>query len=162
DNENIEISSDGSRVDFHRDVDDVKIDLNDVENIHFEALGGADNIVVDDVSGTDLSGAVTVDLEGTVGSGIGDGQVDTVTVNATAGNDMISVQSYNGSIFVFGSPTEVIIRHPEATDQLVIYGHGSDDVIMASQVEAGLISLTLRGGEGQDHLYGGLGNDVVF
>ena len=30
------------------------MDLNDVERIEFQALGGADNIVVHDLSGTDV------------------------------------------------------------------------------------------------------------
>ena len=77
---------------FFRDVANVTMDLNDVERIDFHALGGADNIVINDVTGTDLPLAgVAVDLEGALGSGVGDGQVDQVTVNGTAGNDTINV-----------------------------------------------------------------------
>ena len=39
---------------FFRDIANVTMDLNDVEGINFKALGGADNIVVNDLSGTDL------------------------------------------------------------------------------------------------------------
>ena len=39
---------------FFRDVDNVTMNLNGVEKIDFNALGGADNIVINDVTGTDL------------------------------------------------------------------------------------------------------------
>ena len=48
---------------FFRDVANVTMDLNDVEHIDFRALGGADNIVVGDLSGTDVT-EVNIDLRG--------------------------------------------------------------------------------------------------
>ena len=51
---------------FFRDIANVTMDLNDVETIDFNALGGADNIVVNDLSGTDVT-EVNIDLAGTVG-----------------------------------------------------------------------------------------------
>src|SRR5262249_5299460 len=57
--ENIDISANGSRVRFFRDVGNVAMDLNGVETVEFHALGGADTVVVEDVTGTDLvNGAV--------------------------------------------------------------------------------------------------------
>jgi Ca2+-binding RTX toxin-like protein len=164
DNENIDISANGGHVRFHRDVDNVTMDLNGVENIHFEALGGADNIVVNDVSGTDLAlSGVAIELEGTLASGVGDGAIDTVTVNGTAGSDTIRVSNpYNYDILIIGSPAIVNILHSEATDQLVINGLGSNDFIDASVLQADHISLTLDGGGGNDTLWGSQGNDVVF
>ncbi len=53
--ENIDISANGGRVTFFRNVANVVMDSNDVESIDFNALGGADNIVVNDLSGTDLT-----------------------------------------------------------------------------------------------------------
>ena len=68
---------------FNRDVANVTMDLNDVEQIDFRALGGADNIVVGDLSGTDVT-QVNLDLRGPWGSG--DGAADTITVSATRGD----------------------------------------------------------------------------
>ena len=48
------------------------MDLNDVESISFNALGGADNIVVNDLSGTDVT-EVDINLGGAGGAG-DDGQ----------------------------------------------------------------------------------------
>ena len=84
--ENIDISANGSRVRLFRDVGNVTMDLNGVENIQFNALGGADTITVNDLTGTDAK-QVNIDLSATPGSGQGDGAADTVIVNGTAGND---------------------------------------------------------------------------
>ena len=59
--ENIDISANGERVRFFRDIANVTMDLNDVERIDFNALGGADTITVNDLSGTDVT-AVNLDL----------------------------------------------------------------------------------------------------
>src|SRR5262249_28801528 len=88
--EHINISAKGSRVRFSRDVANITMDLNGVEQIDFNALGGADNITVSDLTGTGVT-QVNLDLAGTPGSGLGDGQADTVAVNGTNGNDAIQV-----------------------------------------------------------------------
>ncbi len=84
--ENIDIAANGGRVRFFRDVANVTMDLDDVETIDFRALGGADNVVVGDLSGTDLT-LNSIDLGGPNGGG--DGQADTVTVNGTNGADVV-------------------------------------------------------------------------
>ena len=53
--EQITISANGGRVTFFRDVANVVMDLNDMESIDFNALGGADKITVNDMSGTDVT-----------------------------------------------------------------------------------------------------------
>src|SRR5262249_12390380 len=88
--ENIDISGDGSRVPLFRNVGNVTMDLNGIEQINFNALGGADSVVVNDLTGTGVT-QINLDLAAVPGSGIGDGQADTVIVNGTAGNDAIPV-----------------------------------------------------------------------
>ena len=61
--ENIDISANGERVRFFRDVANITMDLNDVERIDFNALGGADTITVNDLSGTDVT-QVNLNLAG--------------------------------------------------------------------------------------------------
>src|SRR5262249_29656594 len=70
-NEKIDISANGSRVRFTRDIANVTMDLNGVEDIDFNAKGGADTITVNDLSGTGVT-QVNLDLAGTPGSGVGD------------------------------------------------------------------------------------------
>src|SRR5262249_28272023 len=87
-NENINIAANGGAVLVSRDVGAVTMDLDDVEHIEFRALGGADNIVVGDLSGTDVT-TIDIDLRGPNGGG--DAAADTVTVNATQGDDTFGV-----------------------------------------------------------------------
>jgi Ca2+-binding RTX toxin-like protein len=158
-NENINISANGGRVLFFRDVAAVTMDLNDVEHIDFRALGGADNIVIGDLSGTDVK-TVDVDLRGPNGGG--DGAADTITVNATQGADAFGVAGDAGGITVFGLPEVVnIFFQEQANDRLVLNGQGGDDVIDATSLEADAIQLTMNGGLGVDILLGSAGNDLV-
>ena len=116
-------------------------------HIQFNALGGADNITVNDLTGTDVS---EVDLN----LGGNDGAADTVTLNATNGNDVITItQDANGVITVTGLAEDVKISGMEANDRLVINGLGGDDVITASGLTAGIL-LTENGGDGDDVLIG--------
>jgi Ca2+-binding RTX toxin-like protein len=163
-NENIDISANGERVRFVRDVAVITMDLNDVEGVMFNALGGADNIVIGDVSGTDLAlSGIGIDLAGA--TGVGDGQVDTVTVGGRNGDETININSANDGVndlvSITGSPATVNIYHAEATDRLVVNSLGGDDVINASGLVAGGISLTVNAGQGEDVVIGSQGDDLV-
>ena len=87
--ERIDLSANGNRLRFFRDVGNITMDTADVERVNFKALGGADVVTVNDLSGTDVTN-VNADLEGTPGAG--DGQVDTIVVNGTNDNDTIEVE----------------------------------------------------------------------
>lgn len=71
------------------------MDVNEVEQVDLEALGGTDQTTVNDLSGTDVED-ITVDLEGVLDGGAADGAADTVTVNATDGVDDIDVAAVAG------------------------------------------------------------------
>ena len=88
--ENFDVSANGQRVRFFRDAGNITMDLNDVEQIDLDALGGRDTLTVNNMSGTDLT-TFNSDLEATLGGGVSDGQPDTVTVNGTDGNDAVVV-----------------------------------------------------------------------
>ena len=158
--ENIDISANGARVRFFRDVGSVTMDLNDVETIEFKALGGADNITVGDLTGTDVV-EVDIDLAGTLGGSSGDGQVDQVNVSGSTGDDAITVSESGGVVSVSGLAAQTTIVHADATDRLVVSGLAGADVINASALAAGKITLELRGGLGADLLVGSAGNDII-
>ena len=84
--EKIDISANGGRVRFTRDVANITMDLNGVETIDFNALGGADTITVDDLSRHRRQRRSTSTSAATPGSGTGDGAADTVIVNGTNGS----------------------------------------------------------------------------
>ena len=157
--ENVDIVANGGRVLFNRNIANVVMDLNDVERIDFRALGGADNIVVGDLSGTDAT-QIDLDLRGPNGGG--DGAADTVTVTGTNGDDVIGVTGDAGGVQVSGLQAGVNILFPEAAnDRLTINGLGGDDVINASDLEADGIQLTMNGGLGEDLLIGSEGDDLI-
>ena len=161
-NENIDISANGERVRFTRDIAAITMDLNDVERIRFNALGGADNIVVNDLSGTDVK-EVEINLAAAIGGGAGDGAADKVTVQGSNGNDtQIKVATVGGAVVVSGLAAQTTITGSEAAnDQLVVNGLAGNDVMDASGLAAGMIKLTLNGGDGNDTLTGSAGDDVL-
>ena len=152
--ENINISANGSRVLFTRDIANITMDLNSVENINFTARGGADTITVNDLTGTNVN-QVNLDLGGN------DGAADTVVLNATSGDDVIQITSNNGVVTVTGLAETVTIANFDASDSIVIHGLGGDDVIDASGLQAGIL-LTADGGDGDDILFGGAGIDTLL
>ncbi|MDQ3329583.1 MAG: calcium-binding protein, partial [Planctomycetota bacterium] len=146
-NENIDVAGSGGRVRFFRNVGNVTMDLDDVETIEFRALGGAGNIVVGDLSGTDVT-AIGLDLRGPTGGT--DGEADSVTVNATQGSDVFGVA---GGLHVFGLQASVKIFHQEqALDRLTLNALGGHDIVDATSLEADGIQLTMNGGLGDDVL----------
>jgi Ca2+-binding RTX toxin-like protein len=158
--ERIDISANGSRARLTRDVANITMDLNRMETIDVAALGGADTLTVDDLTGTGVKN-VNIDLASPSGSGVGDGQADTVIINATSGNDVITVSNSGGAIIVSGLATTVTITGAEAAnDRLLINGLGGDDVITASGLSG--IQLTADGGAGDDVLIGSPGNDTLL
>ncbi len=156
--ENIDISANGGRVRFFRDVASVTMDLDDVEQIDFRALGGTDNVVVGDLSGTDTT-QIGLDLRGPGGGG--DGQADTVTVNGTNGDDTFGAAGDAGGVHVFGLHTAVNIFHQEqANDRLTLNALGGADVVDATSLEADGIQLVMNGGLGDDLFLGSEGDDL--
>ena len=94
--EKIDITANGGRTLLHRDIANITMDLNDIEHIDVNALGGADSIVVNDMSATDVK-QVNLNLSGILGGTTGDAQVDTVTVNGSNVGNTISITGQGGS-----------------------------------------------------------------
>jgi Ca2+-binding RTX toxin-like protein len=159
--ESFDVSANGGRVKFFRDLGNITMDLNDTEFIDVQALGGNDNAVVNDTTGTDLKG-VALDLEAAIGGGAGDGAADAVTFNGTNGPDDIQINEFDGVVEVNGTPPAVQIEHSEAAnDTLTVNGLGGADTITAGPGLAALIQLVINGGTDVDVLTGGDGNDRI-
>ena len=130
--------------------------------IDFNALGGADKIHVGDLSGTDVT-EVNINLASTIGGTAGDGAADTITIDATGGDDVIVVVGNAGGVTILGLGAAINITGFEAAnDRIVINGLAGDDVVEASGLAAGSIQLVANGGDGDDVLVGGDGADVLL
>jgi Ca2+-binding RTX toxin-like protein len=164
-NEIINITDNGGRVRFTRDVANITLDLNDVETIAFRALGGADAVHVGDLGATDAT-QVQIDLAG--GAGGGDLQADQVIVDGTTGGDAVTITaaapaSAGGAIRISGLGALVTISNAEGgNDRLAIDGLDGNDTINAGGVAIGVIQLTIDAGAGNDVVTGSQGIDAVL
>jgi Ca2+-binding RTX toxin-like protein len=157
-----EVSANGGRVRFVRNVGNIVMDLDGVERIDTNALGGDDRLTVNDLSGTDLS-AVNADLAAALGGAAGDNAQDQVVVNATNGDDSIQAAAAGGNVSVRGLAATVGIAHAQATDDsLAINALAGADVVEASGLAADAIRLSADGGNGDDVLIGGAGADTLL
>jgi Ca2+-binding RTX toxin-like protein len=156
----VDLSANGPRLRLFRNVGNIVMDSDDVEEVVVTALGGTDTVVVNDLSGTDVSRAA-VDLAATPGGNSGDAQPDTVIVNATEGDDVVLVVGAADEAMALGLASEVAISGAGAGDRLTVNLLAGDDVIEGSALAADAIALTASGGSGDDILIGGDGNDVL-
>ena len=159
-NENMAALANGGRVLFTRDVAAITMDLNDVESIVAKAFGGTDNVVVNDLSGTDVT-TVTTDLAAQGGGN--DGAADNVVAAATNGDDAAVISGTGPNAQVSGLPALVTVSGAVAgSDRLTVNGLAGDDVLDATGLAANSALLTLDGGDGDDVLLGGAGDDVLL
>jgi Ca2+-binding RTX toxin-like protein len=160
--EHINVSANGPGVRFFRDPGNVTMDLNGVEEADFNAMGGADSVTVNDLTGTDLT-QLNLDLARPAGSGRRDGQAASVIVNGSNLDDTVTVAGDASEVSVIGLPAQVNITGADtAIDRLTINALDGDDVVDASLVASGAIGLTEDGGDGDDVLIGGAGDDVLI
>jgi Ca2+-binding RTX toxin-like protein len=158
--ETVDIFSNGERVLFTRNIAGITMDCNEVETIHFNALGGADLITVHDLTGTDVTN-VRLALQGS--GGTNDMAADTVIVVGTAGNDVATISGTPAGVNVQGLSAVVnIVGSEPSLDQLIVLMLTGDDTATAAELFDGVISLTLNGGLGNDVLIGGAGADVLL
>lgn len=117
------LSASGHRAVFLRSPGSVRMDLDTVERLDLAPLGGADNVTIGDLTGTDL-GEALVDLSQNLAGDHGD---DTVVVNGTAGADEIAVGADNGAVDVSGLQPRTRITGAETTDELDVNAGAGDD-----------------------------------
>src|SRR5262249_11149473 len=104
--EKFDLSADGGRARFARDVDRSTTDFGGVEEIDLNPLGGAGTLTVNDLSRTPVTGNPP-DLAGADGGTAGDGQADAVIVNGRDAADWIPIlgdliDANSGAVLVNG------------------------------------------------------------
>jgi Ca2+-binding RTX toxin-like protein len=143
--EQVDLSANGRRLKFFRNPGNVTMDTISVERVDFNALGGADVVTVNDLSGTGVS-RVRVDLAGALGGVAGDGGADRVIVNATNGGDAIDVSGDSNLLRVSGLAATTEILHSEfANDRLELNTLAGADSVRSAGLAAGAIQFLLDG-----------------
>jgi hypothetical protein len=139
----VNVLSVGQRIRFTRNISNVDLDFDDIETVRFNAVGGADNITISDISGSAVT-AIDLDLAGVVGGTAGDLKVDNVVVNGTFGTDTIAVTGGAGSVHVNGLSATVDILHAEfPNDGLTVDSRPGPDNVNVSGLAPGTIRLTV-------------------
>jgi Ca2+-binding RTX toxin-like protein len=157
--DSITLAADGSRASVFNFMIGDYILLNDVERLNLRTGDGSDNVWIRDLSATDVK-QVAVDLAGST-AGVPDGNGDSVEVWGSDGNETITVALASGRVSVTGVHAPVTIANAEADDLLYIEGGSGNDVINASKLAAGIMTLSMYGGEGHDRITGSKGNDSL-
>ena len=143
--EQVDVSANGTRLTFFRNPGNVTMDTASVEQVDFNALGGADVVTVNDLKATAVR-ELNIDLAGALGGSAGDGQADRVTIAGTAGSDKIDVSGDAGAVKVSGLATAIRILHPDATlDRLDLNTLGGADSVVSAGLTAGTIQLFVNG-----------------
>ena len=141
--ENIDLSAVGKKLRFFRDVAAVTMTLGGVERADYNAFGGADTLVVNDLSATPVK-HVYGNLAAT-GGAVGDGAADDVQVFGTTGANTVAVSPSSTTVNVAGLGAAVHITTAEAAnDDLLVFGLAGADKLSASSGLAALIGLTLE------------------
>ncbi|MGH2607459.1 MAG: calcium-binding protein [Tepidiformaceae bacterium] len=141
--ENFDASANGGRLRFFRSAGNIVMDTDDVEIVDLNTLGGADNVVVNDLSATDVT-AVNIDLASPAG-GAGDGAADLVKVVGTNGVDNITIAGNASGVSVTGLAATVgLVGMEGANDTLQIDTLGGDDIVNSAGLAAGTIALVVN------------------
>jgi Ca2+-binding RTX toxin-like protein len=140
--ENIDVAPNGRRLRFFRNVANVTMDVDGVEQVDFIALGGADTIVVADLAATAVR-RLNLDLAASIGGG--DAQADAIVVNGTAKADRIKLRADATGVVVARPRAEIRITAAEpASDTLTVNGLAGADKFQISPSILSAIGLTVN------------------
>jgi Ca2+-binding RTX toxin-like protein len=142
-NEDVTLTANKGRLTFFRTQGNVTMDTDGVETVDFNALGGTDNVTVNDLTGTDVT-KTNIDLAGTLGGNVGDGTVDNVVVNGTNGDDKININGNGSGADVTGLATAVSVVHADRADTLSVNTLAGTDNVHVNGV-AGALQVLVDG-----------------
>jgi Ca2+-binding RTX toxin-like protein len=149
---------------FTRDLGNIRLDVRKIETVDVEAKGGADKMIISDLSAGTVR-TVNVDLESATGTNTPDDRADFVQVLGTSAADTVTVTgAAGGPATVAGLAATVKVANSSATDDLLaVSGLAGNDVIDASALQAGVVKvMNLSGDGGNDSLLGSRGVDEMF
>jgi Ca2+-binding RTX toxin-like protein len=131
----VNLVADGSHLKFFRQPANITMDTHGVERVDFNALGLADVVTANDLTGTGVK-EFNVDLAGSLGGSAGDAAADRVIVNATDGDDKVDVSGNAGGVKVRGLVPTIRVLHPElADDSLEINTLEGNDTVKSADLD---------------------------
>ena len=140
----IDITANGSRARFQRNIANVSLDLGEVERVAFIARGGADTVTVGDLTGTSVQSA-DVDLNASGGGD--DGAADSVIARGTDAADTISTTPAS-PLVVGGLAADTRVTGAQPDDVVKADGAGgADTAVYDGTAAADTIQLAPVGGE---------------
>ncbi|MFL5935260.1 MAG: calcium-binding protein [Gaiellaceae bacterium] len=143
--EQVELSANGNRLKFFRTQANITMDTAGVERVDFNALGGADLVVIGDLSGTDVT-SVNIDLAGALGGAAADGVADNVVVKGTNGDDAIAASGNSGNLKLSGLAATTRILHADAAlDRLDVNTFSGIDTLATAGLTPGSIQFFFDG-----------------
>jgi hypothetical protein len=128
-------TADGPRLRFTRDIGNVLMDTDDVEQVVLNALGGADTTSISGLGGTDVT-MFDIDL------GAQTGEFDAVTLGATADKGSIGITGAGGTVNVKG-PLDVRLTNAESTDQLTVDSDAGNNKVTSRKLAPDTIILSV-------------------
>jgi Ca2+-binding RTX toxin-like protein len=144
-----DLSANGGRASFTRNVGNIAMDLNDVERIELHALAGADTFNIRELNATDLR-EIAVDLAETTAS------ADAVVLLGRAGGTDFSFRDGEGGLLGDGLGATVQVANAGAEDLVV--ASGASDADDQFEVSGGQAGETFRiSAAGTDVVVDGLG-----
>jgi hypothetical protein len=143
--ERMSLSAFGTGAVLSRDLGNVRMDLDRVEDVQVQAGGGADAIDVGDLTGTDVRD-VDLDLSSL---GQPDGADDVVTVHGTAGNDNVRVSAHGRTVDVTGVTPHTHVTGSDPADELHVATGEGNDRVRVDDAAAQQLKVTSDLGQGQ-------------
>src|SRR4029079_4749573 len=124
--ENFSLFANGGHATLTRNIAHIVMDQDNVERVEINALGGADNVVVGDLRGTEVR-EVALDLAGVSGSTSGDGVGDNVTVNGGSLADVISISTSGDDALIGGLTAQTRVSNLDVRDGVTVSGNSGRD-----------------------------------
>jgi len=154
------LSANGERLRFSRTPGNITMDCDGIERVDFLALGGKDEVTVGDLGATQVTDVV-LDLANQLGRA--DGVGDTIQINGTTVEDTVTVSSSTNGVSVLNlAATVTIVGSEPVLDLLRLVMLPGNDVLDASGLQDGFVSLIADGGAGNDILIGSAGADILL
>src|SRR6266545_2368663 len=148
--EKVDLSANGKRLKFFRDIGNITMDTAGVEIVDFNALGGADTVTVNDLTGTDVK-TVNTDLAGALGGN------DAISAAALAAQAItLTLEGGTGDDAIAGATGSEVAFGGDGNDS--IDGNGGNDVALLG---SGDDTFVWDPGDGSDTVEGQDGTDTL-